>query len=148
MVYFFAFFPDFSKITMAGPGPDKDVHISLEDQQKINKFARHNQRLEDIKDDMKAKESELVTLGDASNDVEEFSLTADDGEKISYMVGEIFIKETPDDVLALLDNKKADIKAEIKVLEEQANSIKGVMSDLKTHLYAKFGDAINLEAED
>ena len=97
---------------------------------------------------MKAKESELVTLGDASNDVEEFSLTADDGEKISYMVGEIFIKETPDDVLALLDNKKADIKAEIKVLEEQANSIKGVMSDLKTHLYAKFGDAINLEAED
>ena len=132
---------------MAGPGPD-DVHISLEDQQKINKFARHNQRLEDIKDDMKAKESELVTLGDASNDVEEFSLTADDGEKISYMVGEIFIKETPDDVLALLDNKKADIKAEIKVLEEQANSIKGVMSDLKTHLYAKFGDAINLEAED
>ena len=133
---------------MAGPGPDKDVHISLEDQQKINKFARHNQRLEDIKDDMKSKESELVTLGDASNDVEEFSLTADDGEKISYMVGEIFIKETPDDVLTLLDNKKADIKAEIKVLEEQANSIKGVMSDLKTHLYAKFGDAINLEAED
>ena len=133
---------------MAGPGPDKDVHISLEDQQKINKFARHNQRLEDIKDDMKAKESELVTLGDASNDVEEFSLTADDGEKISYMVGEIFIKETPDDALALLDNKKADIKEEIKVLEEQANSIKGVMSDLKTHLYAKFGDAINLEAED
>merc|ERR1712083_557270 len=138
---------DFS-IIMAGPGPDKDGHISLEDQQKINKFARHNQRLEDIKDDMKSKEGELVTLGDASNDVEEFSLTADEGEKISYMVGEIFIKETPDDVLTLLDNKKADIKAEIKVLEEQANSIKGVMSDLKTHLYAKFGDAINLEAEE
>lgn len=133
---------------MAGPGPDKDVHISLEDQQKINKFARHNQRLEDIKDDMKQKEGELVTLGDASNDVEEFSLTADDGEKIPYMVGEIFVKETPDDVLALLDNKKTEIKAEIKVLEEQAASIKGVMTDLKTHLYAKFGDAINLEAED
>merc|ERR1719357_1859570 len=110
------------------PGPDKDVHISLEDQQKINKFARHNQRLEDIKD------------------VEEFSLTSEDGEKISYMVGEIFVKETPDDVLSLLDNKKTDIKAEIKVLEEQATSIKGVMTDLKTHLYAKFGDAINLEA--
>lgn len=133
---------------MAGPGPDKDVHISLEDQQKINKFARHNQRLEDIKDDMKAKEAELVTLGDASNDVEEFSLTADDGDKISFMVGEIFVKETPDDVLALLDTKKTEVKAEIKVLEEQATAIKGVMSDLKTHLYAKFGDAINLEADD
>ena len=133
---------------MAGPGPDKDVHISLEDQQKINKFARHNQRLEDIKDDMKQKQAELVTLGDASNDVEEFSLTSDDGDKIPYMVGEIFVKETPDDVLGLLDNKKTEIKGEIKVLEEQATSIKGVMTDLKTHLYAKFGDAINLEADD
>merc|ERR1712012_1018874 len=132
----------------AGPGPDKDVHISLEDQQKINKFARHNNRLEDIKDDMKQKEAELVTLGDATNDVEEFSLTADDGEKIPYMVGEIFVKETPDDVLALLEAKKTEVKAEMKVLEEQATSIKGVMSDLKTHLYAKFGDAINLEADD
>ena len=133
---------------MAGPGPDKDVHISLEDQQKINKFARHNQRLEDIKDDMKQKEGELVTLGDASNDVEEFSLTADNGDKIPFMVGEILVKETPDDVLALLDTKKTEVKAEIKVLEEQATAIKGVMSDLKTHLYAKFGDAINLEADD
>ena len=133
---------------MAGPGPDKDVHISLEDQQKINKFARHNQRLEDIKDELKLKEAELVTLGDASNDVEEFSLTSEEGEKIPYMVGEIFVKETPDDVLTLLDNKKSDIKAEIKVMEEQANSIKGVMTDLKTHLYAKFGDAINLEADE
>merc|ERR1739842_188465 len=106
------------------------------------------QRLEDIKDDMKQKEAELVTLGDASNDVEEFSLTAEDGEKIPYMVGEIFVKETPDDVLSLLDNKKTEIKGEIKVLEEQATSIKGVMTDLKTHLYAKFGDAINLEADD
>ena len=133
---------------MAGPGPDKDVHISLEDQQKINKFARHNQRLEDIKDELKLKETELVTLGDASNDVEEFSLTSDEGEKIPYMVGEIFVKETPDDVLMLLDNKKTDIKAEIKVMEEQATAIKGVMTDLKTHLYAKFGDAINLEADE
>ena len=133
---------------MAGPGPDKDVHISLEDQQKINKFARHNQRLEDIKDELKLKEAELVTLGDASNDVEEFSLTSDEGEKIPYMVGEIFVKETPDDVLILLDNKKTDIKAEIKVMEEQATLIKGVMTDLKTNLYAKFGDAINLEADE
>ena len=138
----------FSETIMAGPGPDKDVHISLEDQQKINKFARHNQRLEDIKDDMKQKQAELVTLGDASNDVEEFSLTSEDGDKIPYMVGEIFVKETPDDVLSLLDNKKTEIKGEIKVLEEQATSIKGVMTDLKTHLYAKFGDAINLEADD
>ncbi len=31
---------------MTNSQPDKDVHISLEDQQKINKFARHNQKME------------------------------------------------------------------------------------------------------
>jgi hypothetical protein len=32
--------------------------------------------------------------------------------------------------------------------EATAFSARGVMSDLKTQLYAKFGDAINLEADD
>jgi len=128
--------------------PDKDVHISLEDQQKINKFARQNQKLEDLKDELKAKENEIVTLSDAASDVEEMSLTCDDDEKIPYLVGEIFVMESPDDVLVLLEDKKTELKSQIKVLEDQATGIKGVMTDLKTHLYAKFGDAINLEADD
>jgi hypothetical protein len=33
-------------------------------------------------------------------------------------------------------------------IEASAFSARGVMSDLKTQLYAKFGDAINLEADD
>ena len=43
----------FSENKMAGGEADKDVHISLEDQQKINKFARQNQRMEELKDDLK-----------------------------------------------------------------------------------------------
>merc|ERR1712105_365111 len=100
--------------------------ISLEDQQKINKFARQNQKLEDLK----AKENEIVTLSDAATDVEEMSLTCDDGEKIPYLVGEIFVMETPDDVLVLLEDKKTDLKSEIKTLEDQASGIKGVMTGL------------------
>ena len=128
--------------------PDKDVHISLEDQQKINKFARQNQKLEDLKEELKAKENEIVTLSDAGNDVEEMSLTCEDDEKIPYLVGEIFVMESPDDVLVLLEDKKTELNAQIKSLEDQASGIRGVMTDLKTHLYAKFGDAINLEADD
>ena len=100
--------------------PDKDVHISLEDQQKINKFARQNQKLEDLKDELKAKENEIVTLSDAASDVEEMSLTCDDGEKIPYLVGEIFVMESPDDVLVLLEDKKTELKTQIKSLEDQA----------------------------
>lgn len=35
---------------------DSDVHITFEDQQKINKFARHNAKLEDFKDELKQKQ--------------------------------------------------------------------------------------------
>lgn len=35
---------------------ESDVHITFEDQQKINKFARLNAKLEDIKEELKIKE--------------------------------------------------------------------------------------------
>lgn len=127
--------------------PDKDIHISLEDQQKINKFARQNQKLEDIKDELTASENEIVTLNEAATDVEEMALMMDEGEKVPYMVGEVFVMEEPDQVQILLELKKGELKDEAKALEAKAVGIKSVMSDLKTQLYAKFGDAINLEAE-
>ncbi len=34
---------------------DTDIHITLEDQQKINRFARQNARYEELKDDLKVK---------------------------------------------------------------------------------------------
>ena len=34
---------------------DKDIKVTFEDQQKINKFARNNARLQDLKEEMKNK---------------------------------------------------------------------------------------------
>ncbi|QQP56173.1 Prefoldin subunit 4 [Caligus rogercresseyi] len=47
----------------------KETHISLDDQQKINKFARLNSRLEDLKEELSGKTSEITTLEDASLDI-------------------------------------------------------------------------------
>lgn len=35
---------------------DSDVHITFEDQQKINKFARLNARVDEYRDELKAKQ--------------------------------------------------------------------------------------------
>ena len=48
---------------------DSEVHIELADQQKINKFARLNNRLEFIKEENKARKNEMQTLEDASTDL-------------------------------------------------------------------------------
>lgn len=74
---------------------DSDVHISFEDQQKINKFARLNAKVEDIKDELKVKQNDVKNLDEA---VEELGL-ADDTEKIPYLVGEVFICQSLENTL-------------------------------------------------
>jgi len=134
-------------MTSSTEGPDKDVHISLEDQQKINKFARHNQKMEELRDELKATQNEIQTLMDASNDLEEFALTNED-EKIPFQIGEIFVLETPETAQTLIQQKKEDAEKVVLQIEAKVTAVRAVMTDLKTHLYAKFGDAINLEADE
>ena len=53
-----------------------------------------------------------------------------------------------DEVQETLDKTKESCNEEVTKLEEKADEVKAQMSDLKTHLYAKFGNAINLENDE
>ena len=61
------------------PLQDKEISICSADQQKINRFARLNNRAEDLKDEVKAKRNEVQTLEDASSDL---MMLEDDEEKV------------------------------------------------------------------
>ncbi len=52
------------------------------------------------------------------------------------------------DVQEAIEKNKDKLTAEVEAIEEKAEAIKAQMSDLKTHLYAKFGNSINLEADE
>ena len=58
---------------------DKEIHILLEDQQKINQFARLNNRLEEFKDDMKSKKTEIEKNMPNPDDELEERLSMDSG---------------------------------------------------------------------
>ena len=47
-----------------------------------------------------------------------------------------------------LEKAKTKIKDEIKSCEEQFTEIQDVLTALKAKLYGKFGDSINLEADE
>ena len=47
-----------------------------------------------------------------------------------------------------LEKEKTKIKDEIRNCEEQFAEIQGVLTTLKAKLYGKFGDSINLEADE
>ncbi|GAB6025776.1 hypothetical protein CHUAL_011757 [Chamberlinius hualienensis] len=125
--------------------PDTDVHITYEDQQKINKFARQNAKLDDLKEELKSKQKQLQNLEDASSDL---LMVENEDEAIPYQLGEVFVNQSLESTQQLLEETKSNLQSEITSLEEQCDVIKGIMSDLKVQLYAKFGNNINLDAED
>ncbi|CAG9858274.1 unnamed protein product [Phyllotreta striolata] len=124
--------------------PESDVHITYEDQQKINKFARLNAKLEDYKDQIKFKENDLMNIEDACNEIE----LMDSDEQIPYLVGEVFIYQNVEKTEKCLDETKTKIEEEIKDLKSKADGVKENMGDLKSHLYGKFGSHINLEVDE
>uniref|UniRef100_U5EZA6 Prefoldin subunit 4 n=1 Tax=Corethrella appendiculata TaxID=1370023 RepID=U5EZA6_9DIPT len=124
--------------------PDSDVHISFEDQQKINKFANHNAKLEDLKDELKIKQAEMRNLEDAGNEIE----LLDDDFQIPFLIGEVFMSHNLSRTQELLEETKLKKKQEIKDIEKASKEIQEKMSELKAHLYGRFGSNIYLENDE
>nr|CAG4636677.1 EOG090X0JBP [Eubosmina coregoni]SVE70187.1 EOG090X0JBP [Eubosmina coregoni] len=124
---------------------DSDIHITLEDQQKINRFARQNAKWEDLKDDLKSKQGDLQNLEDASDDL---LMVEDESVPIPFVVGEVFVHLNMEETKEKLEEAKNKVKKDIENIEAECTNIKAIMSDLKTQLYAKFGTSINLEADE
>ncbi|GLV45867.1 Prefoldin 4 [Carabus blaptoides fortunei] len=125
--------------------PDSDVHITYEDQQKINKFARLNAKMDDFKDEMKLKENELKNIEDACDELE---LADDEGGKIPYLIGEVFVYQNVENTLSSLGAAKSVKQKEIDDLKNKCSEVEELMSELKKNLYGKFGSHINLETDD
>ncbi|KAB7507744.1 UNVERIFIED_CONTAM: hypothetical protein RMT77_018723 [Armadillidium vulgare] len=124
---------------------DSDCHITYEDQQKINKFARCNARLEDIKDELKTKENDLQNLQDAED---EMMIALDADEKVPFMVGEVYIMKSQDEAQEAISQQRTVLEEEKSTLSGKASELQEIMTQLKADLYAKFGNNINLEADE
>ncbi|XP_022915743.1 prefoldin subunit 4 [Onthophagus taurus] len=129
--------------TKASIKHDSDINITQEDQQKINKFARLNARWEDLKEEMKQKENDIKNLEDACEEL----MLLDDDENIPYLTGEVFIYQNKEATEESLEEAKQKKQEDINKLKENLGKLEETMNDLKLTLYAKFGGAINLEAE-
>nr|ACO09975.1 Prefoldin subunit 4 [Osmerus mordax] len=123
----------------------EDVNVTFEDQQKINKFARNTNRMTELKDEIEAKKKSLQNLQDASDDIMMFD---DDTLLVSYQIGDVFISHTQEETQEMLEAAKEGLEQEVKDLDGRVSAIQQVLADLKVQLYAKFGNNINLEADE
>jgi prefoldin subunit 4 len=125
---------------MANKQMDEDVHITYEDQSKINKFAINNSKLNDIKDEIELKQKDLQNLSDAIDE-----LVLIDDTTVPFLYGEVFAHLSVESANEELEKAKTELENEIKGLESKQSSIKSLLAELKVHLYGKFGKKINLE---
>ncbi|KAM9855568.1 prefoldin subunit 4 [Aulostomus maculatus] len=131
--------------TKRGAGGVEDVNVTFDDQQKINKFARNTNRMTELKNEIEAKKKALQNLQDASDDLMIFD---DDSLLIPYQIGDVFICHTQEETQEMLEAAKETLEQEVKGLEDRVSAIQQVLGDLKVQLYAKFGNSINLEADE
>ncbi|KAK2577165.1 hypothetical protein KPH14_003322 [Odynerus spinipes] len=129
------------KTEQSGFQPDSDVHITYDDQQKINRFARQNAKLEDYKEELKLKQNELKNLEDACDEL----TLMDDDVKIPYYIGEVFVYQDIEKTQSCLEEAKKKKRAEIASLESKCAELKLTMNKLKTQLYAKFAYGHNMD---
>ncbi|XP_033754637.1 prefoldin subunit 4-like [Pecten maximus] len=124
---------------------DADTQVTYQDQQKINKFARNNARLQDLRDEQDNKKKELQNLEDAADEI----LMLEDGDDaIPYQIGEVFVSLNAETTAEMLEKGKERVQEEMKDIDAQSEVHKQILQDLKVELYAKFGNNINLEADD
>lgn len=121
------------------------MNVSKEDQTKINRFARLNARLEDTKDEISSKTNELKNYEDAVSEAE-LKVLEDEGDKLHLQVGDILINLDPEKTQKWLEDRMETLKKSVGELEEKKEKIVEEMSELKTHLYARFGNNIHLES--
>lgn len=121
-----------------------DVEVALDDQDKINEFARLNARLEEVKVLLAKRKKDLSNLNDAIDEM----MLQDDEIPVPLMIGEAFIFYQHDDAHLTLEGIKDDTDLEVMALMKEEDELRESMSKLKIDLYAKFGSSINLEAEE
>ncbi|CAL8070050.1 unnamed protein product [Orchesella dallaii] len=125
---------------------DSDVHISHENQKKINRFAIMNGWIEEIQDSLATKQTLLTHLEDAENDLLLSDVLMENPDmQIPVLVGESFVSFTNDEVQEHIEGLKKRTRLEIENLESRVKDIKCEMDVLKTALYEQFGNNINLE---
>ncbi|KAF2860216.1 Prefoldin, subunit 4 [Piedraia hortae CBS 480.64] len=120
-------------------GMEKEVR--KEDQGRINRFSRLHGHQKSLEDDLKAKEEREETE-EMSNELE----LADEDEKVAYKIGDSFFMLPVGRVQDLLSESAERIAAETKTLEAKLTTLREEMSELKSALYGRFGQSINLEA--
>lgn len=72
---------------------------------------------------------------------------ADEDEHVRYKVGDTFVHVTASEAIEKVEKESEKLNLRLEDVKHQISIVQDKMEGLKKELYAKFGNAINLEKE-
>ncbi|QLL34553.1 hypothetical protein HG536_0G04150 [Torulaspora globosa] len=122
-------------------GKKNNVNVTFEDQQQINKFSKLIMRKDNLEKELSQQRQEKDYLDDVSLELE----LVDEDELVPYKIGAIFVHLKQSEVVEQLERDAEIVDGVIESLEAQQTELDEDIRVLKSSLYGKFGDNINLE---
>ncbi|CAO3620909.1 unnamed protein product [Cunninghamella blakesleeana] len=122
---------------------DSEVEVSWTNQQQINSFSKLNSKIDDLEEQYAKLKQEKEYLDDVGMELE----LADEDELVRHKVGDAFVHVPVSEAIERVEKESSKLGLELEDLESQINSTQDQMTGLKKNLYAKFGNAINLEKD-
>ena len=119
-----------------------DVEVRREDQDNINKFARLNARLQELREERTVIKQSLERLDDASTEL----MMNSGSDKVMLLIGESFFETSEDDATEFCEAEVDRMTETLEELDQEEAEIVDEQSKLKTMLYGRFGKSIQLEA--
>ena len=119
-----------------------DVEVRKVDQEAINEFGRLNNRVSELRDELKLVEKELTAYEDAEEEV----MLIDEGtEALKLTMGDCFLDVEEEDIETELERLKEIAQGKKDKYESEISTCESRQSELKSQLYGRFGKTINLE---
>jgi len=128
-----------------GEGEESGAEVRRIDQDNINRFARLNARLREVRAERTELTKELEHLDDAST---ELMVNDTGGEKVLLLYGETFFETSEEEATEHCESRVDAVQAKIDALDGEQAAILEEQADLKKTLYGRFGKSINLEDPD
>lgn len=139
-------------------GTQNTNQVTFQDQQQINEFSTLMTHYDRLNDQLARLEADKEQIDDVTLELElvdedepvDFLIGGDtpetSGENTSSAIGDgCFVKLKQSEVMLRLEAQAAEIEQNISATRSKIDDLSKTLSSLKSSLYAKFGNAINLE---
>ncbi|KAG7831871.1 hypothetical protein KL920_000206 [Ogataea angusta] len=122
-------------------GQKNTTEVTWQDQLKINSFSTLISKIDALSATLDENKQEKEYLDDLALEIE----LVDEDEKLNYKIGDSFVLMKQSEIVDRLEKDQELLDSKISELESQIEDIDQELNNLKKLLYAKFGNAINLE---